>query len=103
LPRAKAKGADPKSGQQRRPLTERDHPGMAGEIISEHRATSNRKGGRHHPGFASDLPPKPHSPPSRTPDGQKISNLGGFELTVFRSGHAQAIPEPEGYNIKDIQ
>src|SRR5947209_3237412 len=32
---------------------------MAGEIISEHRATSNRNGGRHHRGFAGDFPRNP--------------------------------------------
>jgi RNA-directed DNA polymerase len=30
---------------------------MASEIISERRATSNRNGGRHHPGFAGDIIP----------------------------------------------
>src|SRR6516165_10905103 len=34
---------------------------MAGEIISERRATSNRNGGRHHRGFASDFPRIPQS------------------------------------------
>ena len=33
---------------------------MAGEIISEHRARSNRNGGRHHRGFAGDFPRNPH-------------------------------------------
>src|SRR5215472_7237600 len=33
---------------------------MAGEIISERRATSNRNAGRHHRGFASDFPRNPH-------------------------------------------
>jgi hypothetical protein len=28
---------------------------MAGDFISEHRATSNRNGGRHHPGMAGDM------------------------------------------------
>jgi hypothetical protein len=32
---------------------------MAGEIISERRARSNRNGGRHHPGFAGDFPRNP--------------------------------------------
>jgi transposase len=32
---------------------------MAGEIISERRAPSNRNGGRHHRGFASDFPRNP--------------------------------------------
>ena len=35
---------------------------MPGEIISEHRATSNRNGGRHHRGFAGDFPRNPHVP-----------------------------------------
>src|ERR1700730_13502384 len=60
-PMQKAKGADPKSGQQRRRLTGRHHPGMPGEIISEHRARSNRNGGRHHRGFAGDFPRNPHN------------------------------------------
>src|SRR5438477_4415471 len=34
---------------------------MAGEIISECRATSNRNGGRHHRGFAGDFPRNPHA------------------------------------------
>jgi hypothetical protein len=34
---------------------------MPGEIISEHRATSNRNGGRHHRGFAGDFPRNPHA------------------------------------------
>src|SRR5437764_2905089 len=33
---------------------------MPGEIISEHRARSNRNGGRHHRGFAGDFPRNPH-------------------------------------------
>jgi len=32
---------------------------MAGEIISEHRARSNRNAGRHHRGFAGDFPRNP--------------------------------------------
>src|SRR4051812_4491383 len=32
---------------------------MAGEIISEHPARSNRKAGRHHRGFAGDFPRNP--------------------------------------------
>jgi hypothetical protein len=36
------------------------HPGM-GEIILERRATSNRNGGRHHRGFASDFPRNPQA------------------------------------------
>ena len=38
---------------------------MAGEIISERRATSNRNGGRHHRGFAGDFPRNPHSGSAR--------------------------------------
>jgi hypothetical protein len=34
---------------------------MAGEIISEHRARSNRNAGRHHRGFAGDFLRNPHS------------------------------------------
>src|SRR5438477_7357015 len=34
---------------------------MAGEIISEHRARSNRNGGRHHRGFAGDFPRNPQA------------------------------------------
>jgi hypothetical protein len=33
---------------------------MPGEIISEHRARSNRNAGRHHRGFAGDFPRNPH-------------------------------------------
>ena len=40
-------------------LTGRLHPGMAGEIISERRATSNRNGGRDHPGIPGDFPRNP--------------------------------------------
>jgi hypothetical protein len=36
---------------------------MAGEIISERRARSNRNGGRHHRGFAGDFPRNPHVTP----------------------------------------
>jgi hypothetical protein len=43
--------------------TERDHPGMAGEIIPERRARSNRNAGRHHRGFAGDFPRNPHTFP----------------------------------------
>jgi len=32
---------------------------MAGEIISERRARSNRNAGRHHRGFAGDFPRNP--------------------------------------------
>jgi hypothetical protein len=32
---------------------------MAGEIISERRATSNRNGGRDHPGIPGDFPRNP--------------------------------------------
>src|SRR5437016_11372496 len=34
---------------------------MAGEIISERRARSNRNAGRHHRGFAGDFPRNPQS------------------------------------------
>src|SRR5205085_1088432 len=34
---------------------------MAGEIISEHRARSNRNGGRHHRGVAGDFPRNPQT------------------------------------------
>lgn len=46
-------------GQQRLPLTERLHPGMLSEIISEQRATSNRNGGRDHPGIPGHFPRNP--------------------------------------------
>src|SRR2546429_8588921 len=36
---------------------------MPGEIISEHRARSNRNGGRHHRGFAGDFPLNPQPGP----------------------------------------
>src|SRR6266568_7339418 len=42
-------------------LTGRHHPGMAGEIISERRARSNRIGGRDRPGFAGDFPRNPQT------------------------------------------
>src|SRR5271167_646200 len=38
---------------------------MAGEIISEHRARSNRNPGRHHRGFAGDFPRNPHQQAQR--------------------------------------
>src|SRR6516164_8411156 len=38
-----------------RRLPGRHHPGTAGEIILERRATSNRIGGRHHSGFAGEF------------------------------------------------
>ena len=58
------------SGPAEPPLTGRLHPGMAGEIISERRATSNRNGGRDHPGIPGDFPRNPHavSPLPQQPD-----------------------------------
>jgi len=41
---------------------------MAGEIISERRAKSNRIGGRHHPGFAGDFPRNPQPRDDRQKD-----------------------------------
>ena len=51
----KSQRSGPYSGQQRHRLPGRHHPGMAGEIILEHRASSNRNGGRDHRGFAGEL------------------------------------------------
>ena len=54
----KSQRSGPYSGQQRHRLPGRHHPGMAGEIILEHRARSNRNGGRDHRGFAVEFPPE---------------------------------------------
>jgi hypothetical protein len=44
--------------------TGRHHPGMAGDIILERRARSNRNAERDHHGFASDFPRNPQACPS---------------------------------------
>ena len=59
-PPCKSQRSGPSSGQQRRRLPGRDHSGMAGEIILERRARSNRNGGRHHRGFPGNFPRNPH-------------------------------------------
>jgi hypothetical protein len=65
------------------PSTERDHPGMAAEIISERRARSNRNAGRHHRGFAGDFPRNPQSSYSTThPDASPQALLQAANLTV---------------------
>jgi hypothetical protein len=43
------------------------------------------------------------SPLACTPDGKIIVTVGSSKLTVFHNGQAQAIAEPDGYSIKDIQ
>jgi len=63
---------------------------MAGEIIPEHRARSNRNAGRHHRGFASDFP----GIRSCQEDG-KSDTCVGFEMTEFPAIAAQA-PPPRG-------
>jgi uncharacterized membrane protein YadS len=55
---------------------------MAGEIISERRARSNRIGGRHHLGFAGDFP--------RNPQYGQTSNADCGEEPACR----QALPKP---------
>src|SRR5271170_4936622 len=61
---------------------------MAGEIISERRATSNRNGGRHHPGFAGDFPRNQQAkfPPSTIYANAvaKIGEFGDCAATVVR-------------------
>ena len=47
-------------GRADAPPTWGHHPGMAGEIILERRAKSNRNAERDHRGFASDFPRNPH-------------------------------------------
>src|SRR5690349_7776981 len=54
---------------------------MAGEIISECRATSNRNGGRHHRGFAGDFPRNPHA--GRTT--LSVSSTHGEQQTARRA------------------
>src|SRR5229473_3692161 len=54
LPRQKPKERT-LSGPAETPSTERLHPAMPSEIISEQRATSNRNGGRDHPGIPGDF------------------------------------------------
>src|SRR3954464_15902218 len=53
--RGKSQESRPLGAPAEAPLTERLHPGMAGEIISERRARSNQSGGRHHPGIPGDF------------------------------------------------
>ena len=56
---------------------------MAGEIISEHRATSNRNGGRHHRGFAGDFPRNPQSrDPTETGYGLTLGIHSRIDETV---------------------
>jgi hypothetical protein len=56
LPLGKSQRADRKRASRfDRRLSGRHHPGTAGEIISERRATSNRIE-QHHPGFVGDFP-----------------------------------------------
>src|SRR5437762_13934818 len=63
---------------------------MAGEIISECRATSNRNGGRHHRGFAGDFPRNPHVRDDR-PFGGPDPPAAMFYYSRDRAGeHAQA-------------
>src|SRR5215467_14578326 len=49
---------------------------MAGEIISERRATSNRNAGRHHRGFASDFPRNPHLGSQNCSNRRSSVNVG---------------------------
>src|ERR1700719_2879441 len=51
---------------------------MAGEIISERRARSNRNGGRDHPGMAGDFPRNPH-PKQAAVAGHFFKALAGDE------------------------
>jgi len=56
---------------------------MAGEIISERRARSNRIGGRHHLGFAGDFPRNPHaSGPAETEIRRRLRNS---DLSIWQS------------------
>src|SRR5712692_3830703 len=68
-------------GQQRHPLTGRDHPGMAGEIISERRATSNRNGGRDHPGMPGDFRRNPHIDDVDPDAGELTASFDGRAVT----------------------
>jgi len=69
---------------------------MAGEIISERRATSNRNGGRHHRGFAGDFPRNPHAGADSAAGGARSGDDGSARR---REGRADGGPAglPSGY------
>jgi hypothetical protein len=92
LPRANAKGADPNRASRGPALTERHHPGMAGEIISERRARSNRNAGRHHRGFAGDFPRNPQRAVGRRLPLQ-LRDAGAGAVFVLLAG---ATADPAG-------
>jgi hypothetical protein len=54
---------------------------MAGEIISERRATSNRNGGRHHPVIPGDFRRNQQSVPAKLTMGQIL--YGNIENIVI--------------------
>ncbi len=66
LPRQKPKERT-LSGPAETPSTERLHPAMPSEIISEQRATSNRNGGRDHPGIPGDFSRNQHAGEANEP------------------------------------
>jgi hypothetical protein len=60
-PPSQSRKAGPYRSQKRPRHPGRHHPGMAGEIISEWRARSNRNGGRDHSGMVGDIERNQHS------------------------------------------
>src|SRR5439155_17405430 len=79
-------------------LTERHHPGMAGEIISEHRARSNRNAGRHHRGFAGDFPRNPQATaPLLNSNSKCFIDVGPVELWATRWRRPSAAANPQGF------
>ena len=66
---------------------------MAGEIISERRATSNRNGGRHHPGIPGDFRRNPQT-------DRKVINSAGRSVDDWRAawgGRIDSLGDNPGY------
>ncbi len=57
------------------------HPGLAGEIISECRATSNPNGGRDHPGIPADFRRNQHGSPRAKWSEPLMDNGAGVSFT----------------------
>jgi hypothetical protein len=79
---------------------------MAGEIISERRARSNRIGGRHHLGFAGDFPRNPHRPANPTVNlrlqgiAAALGNLAGAQM---QPDLAAIILDSLGVTVADLE